>query len=110
MHNGTPRRDVDTGTARHGTAAVTASSPDQSSKEVCLQVTARKMSTRLYCTLKNWMEDICLPLTLPRKVFLRRFDALLTLRGFSSVDFRSVQSAMEVLLRFRKDPRKQTRY
>jgi hypothetical protein len=86
------------------------SSSDQSSKKVCLQVTSRKMSTRLYCSLKSWMEDICLPLTLPRKVFLRRFDALLTLRGFSSIDCRSVQSAMEVLLRFRKDPRKQTRY
>jgi hypothetical protein len=79
-------------------------------KKIRLQVAAVEMSQGLYFTLKCWMEDICLPLTLPRKVFLRRFDALLTLRGFSTIDFRSVQSAMEILLNNRKDSHKQKRY
>lgn len=55
------------------------------------------------------MNTLGIHMTLRRKQFLRRFQVLLILRGFETLDRRSVQSAMEVLINLRRHPIKQHR-
>lgn len=45
-----------------------------------------------------------------RMAFLHKFEALLCLRGFSRVDPRSIQSAIEVIVNFSRSPVKQNHY
>jgi hypothetical protein len=56
------------------------------------------------------MCGINMPMTEIREVFLRRYEALLVLRGISPYLLGPRQAAMEVLLKFARFPVRQTRY
>ena len=58
----------------------------------------------------KWMDENELEMTVLRAAFLRKYQALLSLRGFKSLDPRSVVSAMEVILNFRRKPSNQDSY
>ncbi len=69
-----------------------------------LRYRREKMKRQLYCKVTALMQNMDIPVTLCRKQFLRKFQALLTLRGFQFTDQRSIQSALEVILNFRRNP------
>jgi hypothetical protein len=56
------------------------------------------------------MRGINMPMTEAREVFLRRYEALLVLRGISPYLLGPRQAAMEVLLNLARFPVRQTRY
>ena len=60
--------------------------------------------------IRYWMRGINLPMTEAREVFLRRYEALLVLRGISPYLLGPRQAAMEVLLHLARFPVRQTRY
>ena len=56
------------------------------------------------------MDGLQIEMTPQRKNFLEKFAALLILREHTSLDLRSSQAAMEVILNFHRHPIKQARY
>jgi hypothetical protein len=60
--------------------------------------------------IRSWMRGIQLRLTEVRDVFLRRYEALLVLRGISPYLPGPRQAAMEVLLNLWRFPVRQTHY
>lgn len=60
--------------------------------------------------IRHWMRGINMPMTEAREVFLRRYEALLVLRGISPYLLGPRQAAMEVLLNLARFPVRQTRY
>ena len=56
------------------------------------------------------MDGLQIEMTPQRKNFLEKFAALLILREHTSLDLRSSQAAMEVILNFHRHPIKQERY
>ncbi len=60
--------------------------------------------------IRLWMRGINMPMTEAREVFLRRYEALLVLRGISPYLLGPRQAAMEVLLNLARFPVRQTRY
>ena len=68
----------------------------------------RKMSFRTH--MLSWMQSIDLELTPIRDLFLKRYEALLRLRGVSRYELGCRQAAMEVLLNLWRHPQRQTSY
>ena len=60
--------------------------------------------------IHTWMRSIDMPLTSLRELFLRRYQALLILRGVSPHLPRCRQAAMEVLLNLSRFPTRQDSY
>ena len=60
--------------------------------------------------IRRWMRSINMPETLLRELFLRRYQALLILRGVSPHLLECRQAAMEVLLNLSRHPARQDSY
>jgi hypothetical protein len=60
--------------------------------------------------IRRWMRSIDMPVTPLRELFLRRYQALLILRGVSPHHSGCRQSAMEVLLNLSRHPARQNSY
>jgi hypothetical protein len=60
--------------------------------------------------IRSWMRGINLRITEPRELFLRRYEALLVLRGISPYHPVPRQAAMEVLLNLWRFPVRQAHY
>ena len=64
----------------------------------------------LFLQVNKCMDVLQIEMTPQRKNFLEKFAALLILRERTSLDLRSLQAAMEVILNFHRHPIKQERY
>jgi hypothetical protein len=69
---------------------------------------AMPQSFRTY--IHTWMRSIRMPITPLRELFIRRYQALLVLRGVCPYLIGPRQAAMEVLLNLGRHPRKQELY